>query len=95
MNEMIVVPTVPYAHAQMIRDIAALRVRYPGLVGLYNAGYSSYGRQIPVLTVGNGRIKVFFLRGASRARVYHQRLSDVYGGGVCGPCAAWRTLWRL
>ncbi len=64
---MIVNPTIPYTHAQMMCDICALRARYPGLVGMYHAGYSVHSRTIPVLTVGCGPVKAFFC-GAHHAR---------------------------
>ena len=80
-KDMIVNPTVPYTHAQMMRDIGALRARYPGLVGMYHAGYSVYSRTIPVLTVGSGAVKVF-LCGAHHAREHISAAYLMYAAEV-------------
>lgn len=60
MARMIVDPTAPYSYAQMLRDMLGLMAAYPGLVASSNAGYSTEGRQLPVLMLGTGRTKVFF-----------------------------------
>jgi g-D-glutamyl-meso-diaminopimelate peptidase len=78
---MIVDPTVPYTHAQMMRDIGALRARYPDLTGMYHAGYSVHSRTIPVLTLGCGPVKAFFC-GAHHAREHISAAYLMYAAEV-------------
>ena len=60
MKEMIVDPTVTYSYSQLLRDILRLKAAYPDLITSENAGFSAEGRQIPVITLGTGKTKVFF-----------------------------------
>lgn len=69
MKELIVVPTVPYSHSQMMRDAQALENAFPKLVVMEIAGYSVEGRELPLLRLGTGMRKVFFC-GAHHARDY-------------------------
>lgn len=69
MKEMIVDPKIPYSYSQLMRDVLRLKAAYPKLISSSNAGYSVEGRQIPVLTLGKGKTKVF-LCGTHHAREY-------------------------
>ena len=66
---MIVDPTVTYSYSQMLRDILGLKTEYSKLIKVKNAGYSSEGRQLPVIILGSGEMKVF-LCGTHHAREY-------------------------
>ena len=69
MKKMTVVPTVPYSHSQMMRDILGLKTAYPGLILSKNVGFSVEGRPLPMLIFGKGNTKVF-LCGTHHAREY-------------------------
>jgi len=69
MKELVVNPAVPYSYSQMLRDILRLKDRYPKLIASKNAGFSVEGRQLPLITLGTGRTKVFAC-GAHHAREY-------------------------
>jgi len=69
MVKMIVSPTTPYTHDQLMRDVYALCVTYPGLIQSENAGYSVEGRALPLLRLGNGRTAILCC-GAHHAREY-------------------------
>lgn len=69
MKELIVVPTVPYSHSQLMRDTEALQSTYPSYICNENAGYSVEGRELPLIKLGTGKRKVFFC-GTHHARDY-------------------------
>lgn len=69
MKKKIVDPTITYTYSQMMRNILALKAAYPKLIDVKNAGFSVEGRQIPLITLGRGRTKVFFC-GTHHAREY-------------------------
>ncbi len=69
MKEMIVVPTVPYSHDQLMRDVVRLKRAYPAWVSSEDAGYSQEGRALPLIRLGTGRIGLFCC-GAHHAREY-------------------------
>ena len=54
MKERIVNPTLPYSHAQLLRDILRLKNAYPALVThKEDAGLSVEGRALPVVALGS------------------------------------------
>jgi g-D-glutamyl-meso-diaminopimelate peptidase len=69
MVKMIVTPTAPYSHDQLMRDVHALGACYPGLVSCETAGYSAEGRELPLLRLGTGRASLLCC-GAHHAREY-------------------------
>ncbi len=69
MEKMIVSPTSPYTHDQLIRDIRSLCAAYPGLVSSEDAGYSVEGRALPLIRLGTGPASLLCC-GAHHAREY-------------------------
>jgi len=69
MEKMIVSPTSPYTHDQLMRDIHALCAAYPGLVSSEEAGYSVEGRALPLIRLGTGPAALLCC-GAHHAREY-------------------------
>jgi hypothetical protein len=69
MEKMIVSPTSPYTHDQLMRDVYALCATYPGLISSENAGYSVEGRALPLIRLGTGPAALLCC-GAHHAREY-------------------------
>lgn len=69
MKEMIVSPTAPYSHDQLMRDVYALGTTYPELIQCEDAGYSVEGRALPLIRLGTGRASLLCC-GAHHAREY-------------------------
>ena len=69
MEKMIVSPTSPYTHDQLMRDVYALCATYPGLVSSEDVGYSVEGRALPLLRLGMGPAALLCC-GAHHAREY-------------------------
>ena len=74
MKEMIVSPTAPYSHDQLMRDVYALQNVYPELIQFEDAGYSAEGRALPLIRLGTGRASLLCC-GAHHAREY---ITSVY-----------------
>ncbi|MDD5018527.1 MAG: M14 family zinc carboxypeptidase [Eubacteriales bacterium] len=84
---MIVDPKIPYSYSQLMRDILRLKTAYPKLITSGNAGFSVEGRQLPVVTLGSGKTKVFFC-GAHHAREYITSAYLMYTLNVYAEAAA-------
>ena len=69
MKEMIVSPTAPYSHDQLMRDVYALKTTYPELIQCEDAGYSAEGRVLPLIRLGTGRASLLCC-GTHHAREY-------------------------
>ncbi len=87
MKELIVVPTVPYSHSQLMRDTAALKNAFPSLIGEENAGVSVEGRALPLIRLGTGKRNVFFC-GAHHARDYMTSAYLMYAVNAYAQAAA-------
>ena len=69
MKGLIVQPTLPYSHAQLMRDITGLKAAYPQLMRVEEAGFSVEGRELPLVILGTGKRKLFCC-GTHHAREY-------------------------
>ena len=61
-KELITDPTVPYCSRRVSATVEALTMEYP-CINLDLNGKSTLGRNIPVITLGDGRRKVLFVGG--------------------------------
>lgn len=86
MKGMIVQPTVPYSHSQLMRDITGLKAAYPELVRTEEAGFSVEGRELPLVIIGNGKRKLFCC-GAHHAREYISSAYLMYAVNVYAQAA--------
>lgn len=87
MKGMIVSPTAPYTHDQLMRDAHALKSTYPDLIQCEDAGYSAEGRALPLLRLGTGRAGVFCC-GAHHAREYITSAYLMYAVNIYAHAAA-------
>ncbi len=87
MKEMIVSPTAPYSHDQLLRDVTALKNAYPELIQCEDAGYSAEGRVLPLIRLGTGRASVLCI-GAYHAREYIASAYLMYAVNVYAYTAA-------
>jgi hypothetical protein len=87
MEKMIVSPTSPYTHDQLMRDVHALCHAYPDLVRYEDAGYSVEGRTLPLLRLGTGRASLLCC-GAHYAREYITSACLMYTVNVYARAAA-------
>lgn len=60
-----------YSYGEMIEDISLLAAKYPGIITVSSMGTSSYGRNIPVVIIGNtNATKKVLVQSTIHAREY-------------------------